>query len=110
MFYYVAGYYLVMKAVFFFSLVQIQVKFDTMKDHWLFLGILYSAGVAFLSYVFLMSWQEFPWPVLQWGKYGRCPHENLRSSAPATAEPRTPSRCGSPFLGDRDTQNSRHRL
>ena len=59
MFYYVAGYYLVMKAVFFFSLVRIQIKFDTMKDHWLFLGRLYTAAVAFLSYVFLMSWQDF---------------------------------------------------
>ena len=61
MFVAVASYYLVMKAVFFFSLVRIQVKFDTMKDHWLFLGILYTAGVAFLSYVFLFSWQKFDW-------------------------------------------------
>jgi hypothetical protein len=66
MFYSTAIYYLVLKAVFFFSLVRIQVKFDTMKDHWLFLGILYTAGVAFLSYVFLFAWrdpqQPFPWP------------------------------------------------
>ena len=61
MFVYLSAYYLAMKAVFFFSLVRIQVRFDTMKDHWLFLGVLYTAGVAFLSYVFLMSWQEFPW-------------------------------------------------
>jgi hypothetical protein len=62
MFYYLASYYLFLKAVFFFSLVRIQVRFDTMKDHWLFLGILYTAGVAFLSYVFLFSWQEeFQW-------------------------------------------------
>jgi hypothetical protein len=61
MFYYLASYYLFLKAVFFFSLVRIQVKFDTMKDHWLFLGILYTAGVAFLSYVFLFSWQKFQW-------------------------------------------------
>jgi hypothetical protein len=65
MFYYLAGYYLAMKAVFFFSLVRIQVKFETMKDHWLFLGILYTSGVAFLSYVFLISWQDFPWSTLQ---------------------------------------------
>jgi hypothetical protein len=71
MFLYTAGYYLVMKAAFFFSLVRIQVKFDTMKDHWLFLGILYTAGVAFLSYVFLMSWQEFPWPPWQLALAGR---------------------------------------
>ena len=61
MFYYLASYYLFLKAVFFFSLVRIQVKFDTMKDHWLFLGILYTTGVAFLSYVFLFSWQKFDW-------------------------------------------------
>jgi hypothetical protein len=54
-----------MKAVFFFSLVRIQVKFDTMKDHWLFLGILYTGGVAFLSYVFLLSWQDFDWATWQ---------------------------------------------
>jgi hypothetical protein len=65
MFYYLAGYYLAMKAVFFFSLVRIQVKFETMKDHWLFLGVLYTSGVAFLSYVFLISWQDFPWSPLQ---------------------------------------------
>jgi hypothetical protein len=51
-----------MKLAFFYSLVRLQVKFDTLKDHWLFLGILYTAGVAFLSYVFLFSWQDFPWP------------------------------------------------
>ena len=61
MFYYLAGYYLAMKAFFLFSLVRIQIKFETMKDHWLFLGILYTTGVAFLSFIYLMSWQDFPW-------------------------------------------------
>ncbi len=65
MFLYVASYYLALKAVFFFSLVRIQVKFDLMKDHWLFLGILYTAGVAFLSYVFLFSWEKFQWAAWQ---------------------------------------------
>jgi hypothetical protein len=65
MFYTVALYYLALKAMFFFSLVRIQVKFDTMKDHWLFLGILYTAGVAFLSYVFLFGDRQFPWPAWQ---------------------------------------------
>jgi hypothetical protein len=65
MFLSLAVYYLFMKAVFFFSLVRIQVKFDTMRDHWLFLGLLYTGGVAFLSYVFLFSWQDFPWPSWQ---------------------------------------------
>ena len=64
-----------MKAVFLFSLVRIQVKFDTMKDHWLFLGVLYTAGVAFLSYVFLMSWQEFPWP--PWQRAIGCSHRDF---------------------------------
>jgi hypothetical protein len=57
-------YYFLLKITFFFGLVRIQVKFDTMKDHWLFLGILYTAGVAFLSFVYLFSWQEFQWPAL----------------------------------------------
>jgi hypothetical protein len=57
-----ATYYLFMKITFFFSLVRIQLKFDTMKDHWLFLGILYTGGVAFLSFVFIVSWQAFFWP------------------------------------------------
>ncbi len=53
-------YYYVMKAAFLFSLVRILVKFETMKDHWLFLGVLYTAGIAFLSYVFIMSPADFP--------------------------------------------------
>src|SRR5581483_7436133 len=60
-------YYYFIKIVFFYGLVRIQVKFDTMKDHWLFLGILYTAGVAFLSYVFIVGWQEN----IRWG-----PREN----------------------------------
>jgi hypothetical protein len=71
MFVSLAVYYLFMKAHFFFSLVRIQVKFDTMRDHWLSLeilctgGVVYTGGVAFLSYVFLVSWQDFPWPSWQ---------------------------------------------
>jgi hypothetical protein len=65
MFYYLAGYYLAMKGVFFFSLVRIQIQFETMKDHWLFLGVLYTLGVAFLSYVFLVGPMDFPWPPWQ---------------------------------------------
>ena len=57
----VLTYYFFMKIVFFFSLVRSQVKFDTLKDHWLFLGILYTSGVAFLSYVFLVSWIDLSW-------------------------------------------------
>ena len=60
----ILSYYFFMKVSFFYSLVRIQVKFDTMKDHWLFLGILYTLGVAFLSFVFLFSWQDFQWSEL----------------------------------------------
>ncbi len=59
-------YYFFMKIVFFYSLVRIQIKFDTMKDHWLFLGLLYTAGVAFLSYVFIFGWRDdIRWPPWQ---------------------------------------------
>lgn len=54
-------YYYVFKVLFFFSLIRVQVKFETMKEHWLFLALAYTAGVAILSYVFLFSWQQFPW-------------------------------------------------
>ena len=52
-----AGYYFFIKIIFFFSLVRAQIKSDLMKDHFLFLGVLYTAAVAFLSYAFLVSWQ-----------------------------------------------------
>jgi hypothetical protein len=61
MFFSIMTFYFFIKLFFFFSLVRIQVKFDMMKDHWLFLGILYTAGVAFLSFVFIESWQNLPW-------------------------------------------------
>lgn len=54
-------YYYAIKAMFFFSLVRAQAKSDLVKDHWLFLGIAYTAGVVFLSYVFVFSWQQYPW-------------------------------------------------
>ena len=60
----VALYFMFMKIFFFFSLVRLQIKFDTLRDHWLFLGVLYTGGVAFLSYMFLFSWMgdNFRWP------------------------------------------------
>src|SRR4051794_22497988 len=61
MFYSMASVYLLMKFVFFYSLVRTQVKFEPMKDHWLFLGVLYTAGIAFLSYVFIVGWQTISW-------------------------------------------------
>jgi hypothetical protein len=50
-------YYYFIKIGFFYSLVRAQVKYDLVKDHYLFLGILYTAAVAFLSFAFLVSWK-----------------------------------------------------
>jgi hypothetical protein len=61
MFLSILTYYFFIKVVFFFGLVRAQLKFDLIKDHWLFLGILYTAGVGFLSFVFLVSWQNLSW-------------------------------------------------
>ena len=52
----VSLYYFFIKITFFFALVRAQVKYDLVKDHYLFLGILYTAAVAFLSFAFLVSW------------------------------------------------------
>ncbi len=52
---------LLIRIVFFYSLVRAQIKYETMKDHWLFLGVLFTAATAFLSYVFIHSWVDFPW-------------------------------------------------
>jgi hypothetical protein len=51
-------YYYFIKITFFFALVRAQVKSDLLKDHYIFLGVLYTAAVAFLSYAFLVSWQD----------------------------------------------------
>jgi hypothetical protein len=53
--------YLFIKFLFFYGLVRSQVRFDALKDHWLFVGLLYSAGIAFLSFVFIASWQLISW-------------------------------------------------
>jgi hypothetical protein len=57
----IAAGYLFMKLVYLYSLVRIQVRHDPMRDRWMFLGSLYTAGVAFLSYVLIVSWQTIPW-------------------------------------------------
>jgi hypothetical protein len=55
-------YYFFIKIVFFFALVRAQIKSDLLRDHFLFLAIVYTAAVAFLSYMFIVSWkgQNFP--------------------------------------------------
>lgn len=65
MFYSMASVYLLIKFVFFFGLVRASVKHEVLRERWLLLGVVYAVGVAFLSYVFLVSWQEFPWPLWQ---------------------------------------------
>ena len=60
-------YYFLIKIGFFYSLVRAQVTYDLIKDHYLFLGVLYTAAVAFLSLAFLVSWQgqDFPQRALE---------------------------------------------
>ncbi|MFO0952015.1 MAG: hypothetical protein U0835_12860 [Isosphaeraceae bacterium] len=48
-------YYFFIKILFFFSIVKALIQFEPLKKHWLFLGVLYSAAVAFLSYVFVIN-------------------------------------------------------
>jgi len=54
-----------MKLMFLYGLVRTQVKYEPMQERWLFLGILYTSGIAFLSYVFIFSWQPIVWPPWQ---------------------------------------------
>jgi len=58
-------YYFFIKITFFFSLVRAQIKSDLLRDHFLFLAILYTAAVAFLSYIFLVGWQDVGWQTWQ---------------------------------------------
>jgi hypothetical protein len=48
-------YYYFIKITFFFALVRAQLKSDLIKDHFIFLGVLYTAAVWFLSYMFMVS-------------------------------------------------------
>jgi hypothetical protein len=51
------GIYFFLKFMIFFSIVKALVKFETLGNHFLFLGILYTSIVAFISYVFILSTQ-----------------------------------------------------
>jgi hypothetical protein len=48
-------YYYFLKFTIFFSIVKALVKFETLGNHFLFLGILYTSLVAFISYVFILT-------------------------------------------------------
>lgn len=56
----VVTYYICMKFFLLYSLVRAQVAYEPLQKHFIFLGALFSAGVAFLSYVFIMSPQNAP--------------------------------------------------
>jgi hypothetical protein len=59
-------YYVAIKAAFFFGLVHAFVKFETLQKSWLFLALLYTAGVGLLSWVWLVApgrVQTRPWRV-----------------------------------------------
>jgi len=49
------GIYFFLKFMIFFSIVKALVRFETLQNHFLFLGILYTGIVAFISYVFVVS-------------------------------------------------------
>lgn len=48
-------YYLAIKGIFFYSLVHSFVKFDLLRKHWLFMALLYTGGMAFLSFVWIVA-------------------------------------------------------
>ncbi|WP_435008657.1 hypothetical protein P12x_005867 [Tundrisphaera lichenicola] len=52
------GIYFFLKMMLFFSIVKALVKFETLQDHFLFLGILYTSLVALISYVFVVSTRQ----------------------------------------------------
>ena len=49
------GIYFFLKLMLFFALVKALVKSETLGEHPLFFGILYTGLVAFLSYVFVLT-------------------------------------------------------
>ncbi len=59
-------YYYGIKAAFLFGLVHSFVKFETLQKSWLFIGLLYTAGVALLSYVWIIMPGRYgirPWQI-----------------------------------------------
>jgi hypothetical protein len=51
-------YYYALKLAFFAGLLRAFVAFEPLQRHWLFMAILYTAGVAFLSGAFLLNWDS----------------------------------------------------
>ena len=49
------GYYYAIKAAFFFGLVHSFVKFENLQKHWFSIALLYTAGLALLSWVWIIA-------------------------------------------------------
>jgi hypothetical protein len=60
------AYYFTLKGFFLFAIVRSLVRFAPLEKHVLSLSVLYTAAVAFLSYVFMLS----PLSVVYWQKWG----------------------------------------
>ena len=58
-------YYYAMKFFIFFAIVRSLVKFEPLQRHVLFLGLLYTGIVTFLSYVFIVG----PMEIVPWGMW-----------------------------------------
>ena len=60
------GIYFFLKLMLFFAIVKALVKFETLQDHFLFLGILYTRLVALISYVFVVSTRQVDFQALHY--------------------------------------------
>jgi hypothetical protein len=56
-------YYFGLKIAFFLSVLRAYLKFEPLEKHGLFLAGLYTAGIAFISWVFLVAPQQ---PPVEW--------------------------------------------
>jgi hypothetical protein len=63
----ISVYYFGLKTVFFYGLVHSFVKFEPLQKHWVFISLLYIAGVALLSWVFLLAPGLMPITTHDWG-------------------------------------------
>jgi hypothetical protein len=49
------AYYIAIKAMFFYGLVHAFVKFETLQKSWFFIALIYTAGVALLSWIWMVA-------------------------------------------------------
>src|SRR5262245_55760432 len=54
------AFYAFLKAGFLYSLIRVQVKFEPMREKFFLFAIMYTAAVAFLSYVFFVAPNDNP--------------------------------------------------